>query len=238
MYHSLRLRENLRNLFLSAFWAVALSNSYFFPMYLLHRIPVPMVDEYVMLPDIWLGLYPPRLFSFLEAHPWISLFSDLIYYLLLPLIILAVLIPPLRKEWRLAQEYHLSMAFSALLSLPMIALIHFQTPWAYFGYPPKAIFEIQGKVFLELQSQAPFLFSLDQVQGMVQCPSFHTILAIQCYLSLKNTPYLSKPALALALLIPISALPSGGHYLIDIVAGVVLAFLTRKMAQKFLDHLN
>ena len=63
-------------------------------------------------------------------------------------------------------------------------------------------------------------------QGLVVFPSFHTSLAVLCACAAWPLRILRYPLLALNLLIILSAPAIGGHYFIDIIAGIILAALT------------
>ncbi|MGH6862946.1 MAG: phosphatase PAP2 family protein, partial [Methylocella sp.] len=63
-------------------------------------------------------------------------------------------------------------------------------------------------------------------QGLVVFPSFHTALAVLCACAAWPLRILKFPLLALNLLIILSAPAMGGHYFIDIIAGIILAAST------------
>ncbi|HEV7912004.1 MAG TPA: phosphatase PAP2 family protein [Methylocella sp.] len=63
-------------------------------------------------------------------------------------------------------------------------------------------------------------------QGLVVFPSFHTSLAVLCACAAWPLRILRYPLLALNLLIILSSPAMGGHYFIDIIAGIFLAALT------------
>jgi membrane-associated phospholipid phosphatase len=63
-------------------------------------------------------------------------------------------------------------------------------------------------------------------QGLVVFPSFHATLAVLCACAARPLRMLRYPLLALNLLIILASPAMGGHYFIDIFAGVILAALT------------
>jgi membrane-associated phospholipid phosphatase len=67
--------------------------------------------------------------------------------------------------------------------------------------------------------------SLDN-QGLVVFPSFHATLAVLCACAAWPLRIAKYPLLALNLLITLSSPAMGGHYFIDIIAGIILAALT------------
>jgi len=63
-------------------------------------------------------------------------------------------------------------------------------------------------------------------QGLVVFPSFHATLAVLCACAAWPLRIVKYPLLALNLLIILSSPAMGGHYFIDIIAGIILAALT------------
>jgi len=63
-----------------------------------------------------------------------------------------------------------------------------------------------------------------QLTGMITFPSFHAAAAIVIGWGYGQIPYLRWPFVLLNLTMIISAIYIGGHYLIDIVAGIVIGF--------------
>ena len=66
------------------------------------------------------------------------------------------------------------------------------------------------------------LFSLDALAGVVTFPSFHTAMGLIVLAMCRKTPLLLIPAAAGFALMICSALPLGGHYVIDLAAGAVV----------------
>jgi membrane-associated phospholipid phosphatase len=59
--------------------------------------------------------------------------------------------------------------------------------------------------------------------GFIEFPSFHASAAVLCAYAWWQVPVVRYPALALNVVMLISAVPCGGHYLIDILVGAGLA---------------
>lgn len=65
--------------------------------------------------------------------------------------------------------------------------------------------------------------NLDQVEGLVTLPSFHAIFAILLAWSVRDYPVLFFPAAIWNLIVCVSAIAVGGHYMVDILAGAAIA---------------
>src|SRR5262249_48360851 len=65
---------------------------------------------------------------------------------------------------------------------------------------------------------------LDNLEGLITFPSFHTAGAIMFIWALRKVPYVRRPALALNAALLAATLIDGTHYFIDLVGGAVVAF--------------
>ncbi|MDD9910642.1 MAG: phosphatase PAP2 family protein [Ahrensia sp.] len=65
--------------------------------------------------------------------------------------------------------------------------------------------------------------NLVEPKGIVTFPSFHTVLAIIATWSMRDIKYVFKPLLVLNVWVIVSTIPVGGHFLVDLPAGAVLA---------------
>jgi hypothetical protein len=61
------------------------------------------------------------------------------------------------------------------------------------------------------------------IEGLVTFPSFHTALAMITAWALLRTRWLAAPAAALNALVVASTVPVGGHYFLDVPAGLAIA---------------
>jgi hypothetical protein len=69
------------------------------------------------------------------------------------------------------------------------------------------------------------VINLDHIEGLVMFPSFHAQTSIALILAAWSIPLLRYPILMLNLLVLLSTPIDGGHYLVDILAGISLAIL-------------
>jgi membrane-associated phospholipid phosphatase len=74
----------------------------------------------------------------------------------------------------------------------------------------------------QLRGSAPVV-AMSRIEGVIVFPSFHMVLAIVLAWGFWAVPYLRWPALALNLAMAASTPLSGGHYLVDLIAGTVVA---------------
>jgi hypothetical protein len=86
--------------------------------------------------------------------------------------------------------------------------------------------------FFPLRNGTLNVFDLAALQGLVSMPSMHVTMAVLFVEALKRMPRLAAPALVLNAMMIASAPSQGGHYLADVVTGLLLAWATIRLVEK------
>jgi membrane-associated phospholipid phosphatase len=130
-------------------------------------------------------------------------------------------------------EFIALFAVSLLISCVVMAMVPAEGAYAYFNPAQDAhsnftsLAGIWHSRDLELlRSGEPFYFTVAKVEGLVTFPSFHTALGILVVYTLRGIPILLFPVAALNALMIVSTLPEGGHHLVDVLAGTIVAVLS------------
>jgi hypothetical protein len=76
---------------------------------------------------------------------------------------------------------------------------------------------------LAMRAGGPWHFSLFELKGIIQMPSYHTALAVLFTYAFRGTGLLGYVIAALNTVMLLSIPPIGGHYLVDMLAGGALA---------------
>ncbi|HET7849345.1 MAG TPA: phosphatase PAP2 family protein [Pseudolabrys sp.] len=95
-------------------------------------------------------------------------------------------------------------------------------------------------IVLALRQGALKEIGFEAVDGIISFPSLHAAVAVIIPVALRRYRPLFWPALALNAVMLLSAIPSGNHYLIDVIAGIgvaVLAIFCAPGLQLLLDRL-
>lgn len=128
----------------------------------------------------------------------------------------------LEFSWALLVTCLIANILSALL--PAIgAYIHHAPPQELRAMiaPDAGVWHLQH--FEALRNGTFRSFVAQQTEGLVTFPSYHTACALLVPLAMRGLGLLTGVAWGFAALVVISTVPIGGHYLIDVIAGVVLA---------------
>jgi hypothetical protein len=79
---------------------------------------------------------------------------------------------------------------------------------------------------LALRAGGPWHFELSAMEGIVTMPSYHTVMAVLLTYAFRRTGLVGYGIATLNLLMLLSIPPIGGHYLVDLLAGLALALGT------------
>ena len=86
--------------------------------------------------------------------------------------------------------------------------------------------------FFPLRNGTLNVFDLADMQGLVSMPSMHVTMAVLFVQALKGVPGIAAPALVLNAMMIASAPSQGGHYIADVLAGLLLAWATIRLVQQ------
>jgi membrane-associated phospholipid phosphatase len=192
----------------------------------------PLQDPALAAMDERLGFDWVALLAFCNASPTLSLVLVAAYHSATTQ--LACLYALLALTGRSAQLAEFITLFVITFVAVVVIAAFVPAAGAYHHYQPTeemfSNFSAQAgmwhyDVLQTLRSQAVPELNLSQVKGLVTFPSFHTALAIITAYAARGIRYVTAPVAVLNGLVVLSTLPEGGHYLVDVIAGALIAIL-------------
>jgi membrane-associated phospholipid phosphatase len=224
-FYRWRRERRLENILCVVSWTVLFSVLYIPPMYVAGRCSGDFCDALLARIDRALGLEVPQVLRFMEGHATLKRVLDVSYDVLLPFMTIAIILPPLCGHMERAKEYLVAGVISAALGLSLFALMPAVGPWTQYAYPLRPDQERCAEILTSLRTQHEPTLVFSNTDGIVALPSFHTILALLAAFALWKIPYVRWPAALLALAIIVSTMTTGWHYLVDVIAGILLALI-------------
>ncbi|MCO5398523.1 phosphatase PAP2 family protein [Ralstonia soli] len=193
--------------------------------YLLVSIAPPIVDTQLAAIDAQLGFDWPHLYIWVHTRPTLHLVLQLTYYsALLQLGLIPMLAGLLGRSDHLRE-------FVANLMLSCALLLVISTPWpaagafVFYGIASPSDLAMVSH-FGALRDGTMRVIDLAQMQGLVSLPSYHTAMALFFVQAMRWTRTgLVLSGLLNALMI-LATPTEGGHYLVDVIAGVALWAVT------------
>ncbi|MGO8759814.1 MAG: phosphatase PAP2 family protein [Terracidiphilus sp.] len=189
------------------------------------RSPQPLIDRDLMGLDARVHFETVSLVLLAARTAALRIPLAISYALTGPLVIVALLLPPLRGFVNASRRYVLGIVLAAILTAAAFAVWPAAGPWTTEGYAPTKEQAAVTAYIGRLKSPGPATLDMDD-SGIVAFPSFHALLAILTAVALGSIRWLRIPAWALTVLVCISTLTTGWHYLVDVAGGIVLAIVT------------
>ena len=140
------------------------------------------------------------------------------------------------------RAYLLVLAFLILCAISAAIGLFFPSLGTHqaYGFDPASLNHVDGyfgHFFLDsfnaARSDAMFTLGMSNAAGIVTFPSVHAGVAAICAWAAWPSRWLRYPFLVLNLLMTVSAITNGAHYLVDIVAGGLVALATVRLVHLF-----
>jgi hypothetical protein len=191
--------------------------------YLAAMTNAPLADQTFDLIDRSLGFDWQWWYAWIVAQPVLHNILKIAYNVEGIELLLVVFFFNLLGQFAAARELNCLVLISVTVVIAIFTMLPATSPWVYYqvGLPTPWVHD-----FLALRSHDFQLFSLPATQPIVSCPSFHTVLAALLIYVARFHPWLFCGSLVLNGLILLSVPSEGSHYLIDVIAGLVVAALT------------
>jgi membrane-associated phospholipid phosphatase len=194
----------------------------------------PLWDPAFRALDLAFGFNSPAVFTFLEARPFLAALNEAMYHSLIPQLVTALLALAWYGktcEMRVLMFASIASGLAAvLLSAAFPAMGNLYDPAAYPNLGSSAAWLHRGDV-AALRDGTLRTLDLGSMQGIVTFPSYHAALATIYIAAFGTLPVLRWVGGGWALLTLASTPAGGGHYLVDVIAGVALALVALRAAR-------
>jgi hypothetical protein len=190
--------------------------------YLVATFALPMRDAELIAIDAAMGFHWLAWSEFVGAHRALHLPLAVAYNFFLPQIIFSILYFAHTLQTRRNAELIWLTMVSVTITSIISAFVPALGPYVYFyGHPTPDIV-----VLTSLRAGGPQTAVINQLQGIITLPSFHTVMAI-VFIYVHRRP--SRSFLLVAVLngLMLIAIPSEGHhYMIDMISGAAVAAIS------------
>lgn len=220
-----------------AAFLLAFSSSCAVLSYLLSTVAGPRIDELLAQMDHAMGFDWVALMNFAADHSTMNALLKLSYISVMPQIMLLIFI--LGWSGRAADLYGLCLAIAAgaLVCVSVWALFPSFGAFSVFNLPPSTAAKLglaldgnYGRDLVALLKNGPGFITPLELRGVVGFPSFHTVQALALIWYARRLPFVRWIALAVNILVLIATPIQGGHHLIDILGGGVVALAAIALA--------
>jgi membrane-associated phospholipid phosphatase len=189
--------------------------------YLVASTNAPLVDHTLNRWDRALGFDWPAVYTWVQAHPWIR--SVLAYAYASARLQIALVLIYLCLTDRRKQLTEFTTSLMICFALTVLVSYFFPAGEASEFYANVVQTDVSLHTHFALVRDGSFrALDLALMQGMVAMPSFHTVMAILLAYAMRNTR-LYGVFIVLNLVMILSTPTEGGHYMVDILGGILTA---------------
>lgn len=211
--------------------------------YLVITPGLPMQDALFDRLDKALGLDWLGYLAWLNRNAWLAPMLTAAYQSFLFQVIIVVLTLSFSGNGIAARTMILAMMLSAVVIIAISGLLPARSTFAFFNlspadYPnlhPAAAF-IHLPDLMALHADTPLHVDLRQAHGIITFPSYHAALGLLLLIGGWQNLWLRWPSLVINLAM-IAATPiDGGHYFVDVLAGLAIAAASYAGARHLIGH--
>lgn len=175
----------------------------------------PLLDPLLKRADRALGFDWNRVVLGLYAIPFAKPLLVLAYESIGPQMFAAVVLLAIRREGRDLSEYVVGYGLAALVCILTMAVVG-----GAVGNYPDATY---ARELVAVRAGERLVLNVRELKGIVSFPSFHAAAAVVTAWAFRRERVLRVPAVLLNLLMLVSTITGGAHYLVDVLAGVGVA---------------
>lgn len=237
-YDRVRKEERLAAMLIGTSFLIGMSASFSLLNYLLLTVAGTRIDAPLAALDRAMGIDWPAMMVLAAGHPLVSAALQLAYISVLPQI--AVLVAMLGWQGRHQNIYALCLALTAgagicifiwTLAPSFGAFSVYELP-ASVSQLPLALNAHYAKDLMALLAHGPGHISPTSAKGLIGFPSFHAVMALFVVWYARELRYVRWFVLALNTAVLVATPIQGGHHVVDVLAGFVVAAVSVLFANR------
>jgi membrane-associated phospholipid phosphatase len=206
-------------------WTVAifvtLGTGFTLLSYLGLTLHMPLADPWFAWFDAMLGFDWTAWFDFVHHHALLTRLLVFAYRTLALQLVITIFALPLSGMTQRTQEFLWASAIDLLITVVLAALLPAESAWVWH-HAVEQVAPGPWQDFQAMRAGSLAMLDLQQLRGLVTFPSFHVSAAVLLAWAARGTRF-AFLSLVLNLLMIVSTLSEGGHYLADVVGGLAVA---------------
>lgn len=208
--------------------------------YATQRLGFPLQDNLFASIDARIGVDRIGFIRWVDDHPGIAVILLGCYLSMEVQIILPVIVLALMDRGEDLRTY--LFAFVLSLAVTMLVAVFVPAESAYAFIDPTTFHSVHfiGHTPLphlqQLRTEGPLTIDAGSAGGLISLPSFHAVVAVLTLSALRFQKVIFYPLAILCAGTLFSAITEGGHYVIDVIVGALLAVAAHFAARRMLKR--
>jgi len=194
-------------------------------------INAPLSDEWMVRMDALMGFHVPSIVEWSRSHPLVYRFFDMSYNSVLLSTLLALVVLGFSSDTRRLQDFVLHFMLGGLITTIIFFILPAEAPEGHFSYQPTVAQQRFLDHFYALRAGNFPVVSMDNLEGLITFPSFHTTWAILVAYAFRHYRWLFAPMVVLNAAVVAATVILGWHYAIDAVGGILVAATSIALAR-------
>jgi membrane-associated phospholipid phosphatase len=214
----------------SIIYMILLMNSAAIYSYLISSINLPLLDADLAAVDAGMGFDWLAFLSWVNEHPLLGQALTWSYRSSLLQIFFILLLLSFKQHRTRLSEFLVLYTTTMLVIVTLAGFLPAEGAYAFHEPSAELFANLNSKAgmwhyndFTGLRDGTFRIIDITKITGIVTFPSFHTALAIVAAYSMRGIRFVFPAMIALNTMVIISTLSEGGHYLIDVLIGGILA---------------
>jgi len=189
--------------------------------------------------DQIIGLDRSAYLDIFRARPWLSDIVAVAYQTLLPQLVIVPILLIATQQATHAHRLIFAFAIALLLTSAVATFVPAISAFYYLDVPPPALatlsldFQTLLQTIEGLRSDALQIIRLDDLQGLITFPSFHTAGGLLLAWATFSIPYVRWIGVALNTALIAATPVVGAHYFVDLLGGAAIAVISIFVARQF-----
>ena len=201
--------------------------------YLCVALAPPSIEADLVRFDALLGFHWPDLYRWVRAHAELQSVLEVAYRSsIVQLIVVPFILATTRRHDDLA-EFMALFAFSLLVVVVVSTPFPAHSAFVHFGIADANTASTVSHYDLLRSGQLQH-FNLSESQGLVSLPSFHVMLALLLAYAVRHVRYVFPASVMLNAVMIVSTPTQGGHYLADVIAGILFGVLSIVVVRRWM----
>lgn len=193
-------------------------------------LDVPLVDDRLTAIDTALfGVDTMTVTTAVSRNPAIAAVLGTVYFLSAALVVPVVLLLARQRRYERVAE----TAFVFAVTVLICSIVSIATPaigtFAHLGIDAAVLNRLPAgagiyhlEQFIGFRSGTRTVVDWTELTGVITFPSFHVCFALIPVWATRDSPRLATLSAGLAIMTLVSAIPIGGHYMIDLIGGGIV----------------